>query len=317
MAYVRQHRNSWQSIIRIKGHPNLAKSFKSKTDAKRWAIATELKIRREEAGIAKIKFPKFSEIALKYINEVSITKRCFRDERYTINSLMREPWSEYPINRITPTVIGSYRDKQLKNVSGSSVNRRLDVISTVFTQCRKEWGYPVPNPVLSIRRPKKVAPRNRRFTDEELHKLIKGNRTSESVRTLIQIALETGMRVGEIRNISHDHLKGSTLFIPVAKTEPRTIPLTPKAVALIKNAKLPFKLSVDAIGKQFRRLCKHYGIKAAVFHDLRHQSLSNFMLHRKLNVGETMLVAGHKDPRMLLRIYNNLKIADVAKKLEN
>ena len=39
------------------------------------------------------------------------------------------------------------------------------------------------------------------------------------------------------------------------------------------------------------------------------------MLHRKLNVGETMLVAGHKDPRMLLRIYNNLKIDDVAKKL--
>jgi len=123
------------------------------------------------------------------------------------------------------------------------------------------------------------------------------------------------MRAGEISRISHDHLKGATLFIPIAKTEPRTIPLTPKAVSLIKNAKLPFMMSVDAIGKQFRRLCKHYVIKDAVFHDIRHQSLSNFMLHRKLNVGETMLVAGHKDPRMLLRIYNNLKVADVAKKL--
>jgi len=29
-----------------------------------------------------------------------------------------------------------------------------------------------------------------------------------------------------------------------------------------------------------------------------------------------MLVAGHSDPRMLLRIYNNLKVSDVAKKLK-
>ena len=317
MSYIRKHGDKWQSLVRISGHPSLAKSFTSKTDARRWALSTELKIRREDAGVLKIKYPYFKDIALKYINEVSTTKRSFKKERYLIMALMNESWAEYQIDKIKPAIVGKYRDKLMQTISGSSVNRSLDALSTIFTQCKKEWGYPVPNPVLSIRRPKKAEPRNRRFTDEELHKLVKGNRTSEVMRTLIQIALETGMRAGEIANISHDHLKGSTLYIPVAKTEPRTIPLTQKAVTLIKNAKLPFKLSVDAIGKQFRRLCNHYGIKGAVFHDIRHQSLSNFMLHRKLNVGETMLVAGHKDPRMLLRIYNNLKVADVAKKLEN
>ena len=317
MSTIRKHYGTWQSIVRVAGHPALYKTFKSKTDASRWANLTEVKLRREDAGVLKIKYPYFKDIALKYINEVSTTKRSFKKERYLIMALMNESWAEYQIDKIKPAIVGKYRDKLMQNISGSSVNRSLDALSTIFTQCRKEWGYPVDNPVLSIRRPKKAEPRNRRFTDEELHKLIKGNRTSEVMRTLIQIALETGMRVGEIANISHDHLKGSTLYIPIAKTEPRTIPLTPKAVSLIKNAKLPFKLSVDAIGKQFRRLCKHYGIKGAVMHDIRHQSLSNFMLHRKLNVGETMLVAGHKDPRMLLRIYNNLKVADVAKKLEN
>ena len=315
MSTIRKHGDKWQSLVRISGHPQLAKSFASKTDERQLAISTELKIMREDAGVLKIKYPYFKDIALRYINEVSTTKRSFKKERYLIMALMNESWAEYPIDKIKPAIIAKYRDKKANSISGSSINRSLDAISTIFTQCKKEWGYPVDNPVLSIRRPKKAAPRNRRFSDAEIHKLVKGNRTSEVMRTLIQIALETGMRVGEIKNISHDHLKDSTLYIPVAKTEPRTIPLTPRAVTLIKNAKLPFKLSVDAIGKQFKRLCKHYGIKGAVFHDLRHQSLSNFMLHRKLNVGETMLVAGHKDPRMLLRIYNNLKVADVAKKL--
>ena len=89
MSYIRVHNNKWQSIIRIKGPPTLAKSFKSKTDAKRWANETEIKIRREDAGIAKIKFPSFRDISLRYLNEVSIHKKCQRDERYTINSLGR------------------------------------------------------------------------------------------------------------------------------------------------------------------------------------------------------------------------------------
>ena len=57
MAYIRKHRDKWQSIIRVQGHPHLAKSFTSRTDAKRWAIEQELKIRREDAGVAKIHFP--------------------------------------------------------------------------------------------------------------------------------------------------------------------------------------------------------------------------------------------------------------------
>ena len=74
MATLRIHGKKWQSIIRIVGRPILAKSFQSKTDAKRWANETELKIRREDAGVAKIKFPSFRDISLRYLNEVSIQK---------------------------------------------------------------------------------------------------------------------------------------------------------------------------------------------------------------------------------------------------
>ena len=317
MSYLRIHNNKWQSIIRIKGHPTLAKSFKSKTDAKRWGIETELKIRREDAGVAKIKFPTFRNVSLRYLNEVSIHKKCFRLERAIITPLGNEAWSEYPINKITPLVIGKFRDKQREIIKDNTINRKLDVISTIYTTCKKEWGFPVDNPVLSIRRPKNPEPRDRRFTDAELNLLLRGNRTTEKLRTIIEIALETGMRQSEILHVHPEHIRGQTLFIPIAKTKPRLIPLTKRAVEILKNAPLPFNMDRYALGIRFRRLTKHYGIKDLHFHDLRHQSLTDFMKDKGLDVPETMLIAGHEDPRMLLRIYNNLKVSDVAEKLNS
>ena len=41
MSTIRKRGEKWQSIIRISGHPDIAKSFVSKTDAKRWATLTE------------------------------------------------------------------------------------------------------------------------------------------------------------------------------------------------------------------------------------------------------------------------------------
>ena len=315
MAYIRRHRNKWQSIIRITGHPVIAKSFVSKTDAKLWALSIESKIRRDDLGISKIIYPKFKDLAHRYIKEVSPHKKSFVKERYIILALLNESWSKDSINKITPAVISKYRDKYLTKVSGSSVNRTLDVLSTIFTTCKKEWGYPIENPILSIRRPKKAEPRDRRFNENELNKLIKGNKTSPLLRDIIQIALETAMRQGEILRVQREHIRKNTLFIPIAKTKSRTIPLTLKAISLLNNTELPFNITGDVLSKQFKRLCNYYGIEDAHFHDLRKQSLTNFMLDKKLSVAETMMIAGHSDPRMLLRTYNNLKVEDVAKKL--
>jgi integrase len=181
MGTIRKMGSNWQCMVRIKDHPQLSKSFKTNADAKRWGIETELKIRREDAGIAKISYPTFSDIGLRYITDVSIVKKGFINERNIIKALFREAWSAYPINKITPDIIGKFRDRQLKSITGTSINRKLDVISTIFTTCKKEWGYPAANPVPSIRRPKKSEPRNRRLTDAELNLLIRGNHTSEVI----------------------------------------------------------------------------------------------------------------------------------------
>ena len=102
MSYIRKMGKHWRCLVRIKDHPHLSKTFKKHEDAKRWSIETELKIRREDAGIAKIKYPMFNEIGLRYIADVSVTKKGFINERNIIKALFREAWSSYPINKITP-----------------------------------------------------------------------------------------------------------------------------------------------------------------------------------------------------------------------
>jgi integrase len=316
MATIRKHHKKWQGIVRVVGHPVIAQSFTSKTDATRWANLLEVKLRREDTGIAKIKFPKFEDLARRYIEEISITKKCYKDERGKILQFIKEPWAVYPVNRIMAHHINKWKEVNLKTLSGGSVNRKLDVISSMWTTFKREWGYPVENPVLSIRRPKKSEPRDRRLSDAEIKKLLMGNRTSPVMKSIIEISLETGMRLSEILRAEQAYLEGHTLKIPIAKTKPRKIPLTPAALAEIKNADLPFRLSKYALDKKFRKLCMKYKIKDAHFHDLRHQALTNFMKDKGLNVPETMMIAGHSDPRMLLRIYNNLEVHHVAEKLK-
>ncbi len=315
MSTIRKHRGKWQSIIRVQGHPLISKVFVSKTDATRWANLTEVKLRREDTGIAKIKYPKFEDVARRYIEEISINKKCYKDERSKILQFIKEAWAVYPINRIMPHTINKWKETALKTLSGGSVNRKLDVISSMYTTFKREWGYPVDNPVLQIRRPKKAEPRDRRLSSAEIDKLLRGNRTSPIMKSIIEIALETGMRLSEILRADHSYIEGHTLKIPIAKTKPRVIPLTKRALNLLREAELPFKISKWQVSKQFRKLCIGYGIKGAVFHTCRHNALTDFMMKHKLNVPETMQIAGHSDPRMLLRIYNNLEAHHVAKKL--
>ena len=97
MAYLRKHRGKWQSVVRIKGHPNVARSFTQTSDAKRWRNKTELKIRREDAGIVRIKYPIFREVALKYLKETLMGRKCFKVERVIINILLHKSFAEYPI----------------------------------------------------------------------------------------------------------------------------------------------------------------------------------------------------------------------------
>ncbi len=80
------------------------------------------------------------------------------------------------------------------------------------------------NPVSMVSLPKMPQGRDRRLELGEEEQLLS---SSGELRRLIIVALETGMRRGEILNIKKSHINFArqTLLIPLTKTDtPRTIP---------------------------------------------------------------------------------------------
>jgi len=292
----------------------MTKTFNTKIDAQRYSRDLENKLWREQHNIAKKKFPKFREVLERYRDEVVIHKRSKDMETKLINYLLTEGFVNFGVNLVDAKLIAQYRDRALRSLKSSSVNRRLAIISHCFTIARKEWGYDVVNPVLSIRRPKNPEPRDRRFTKEEINKILTCNRTSPHMKFIIELALETGMRRSEIANVKSEHIKGNTLKIVQAKVKPRTIPLTPRAGELLKY-NMPIKMSSNAIHLSWVRICKRHSIEDARFHDLRHEALSRMFEVKSLNVPEVQLISGHLEPRTLMRVYANLRPKDLADKL--
>lgn len=87
MATIRDHYGKWQALVRIQGHPDIIKSFTSRTDAKRFALETEVKLRREDAGIAKIKFQNLTKQLDVMLKKYLFTKEVIemRDTQYFVS----------------------------------------------------------------------------------------------------------------------------------------------------------------------------------------------------------------------------------------
>jgi integrase len=314
MAYIRRRKGKWQSVVRLVGYPTRTQSFSLKNDAVSWGKQIELDIQRDLHNLKKMEYPTFQECLERYRDEIIISKRSREMESKLVKYILNEKFVVFRLNKIDSSMIAAYRDRELKYLKSSSVNRRLAIISHMYSIALKEWGYNVNNPVLNIRRPVNPEPRDRRFTEEELHKLLRGNRADPHMKFIIELALETGLRRSEIANIKPEHIVGAMLRVVKAKVKPRVIPLSKRAVQLLQD-NMPIRKSSNAILMMWKRLMKHYEIKDAHFHDLRHESICRLFTNKKLSVPEVQVISGHLEPRTLLKVYANIKAEEIVHKL--
>jgi integrase len=314
MATIRRHYGKWQAQVRRANYPSQTKSFTLKKDAEEWARKIEIQIQQDNFGIRQRNFPLFKEIILRYLEEVSKKKKGYQVERYHLQHILKNSFVYKPINQIQPKIIAGYRDGRLKTVKSSTVLREFNILQHIFSTTIKEWGYPIANPFHLIRKPNGNFRRERRLTEYEYTFLVKGNYPQQTLRHIIELAIETAMRRGEILNIKPEHIKGQTLLIPETKNgHPRTIPLTKRALYILENSQLPFPTTANALRLAWDRLKKKGNIKDLHFHDLRHEAISRFF-EKGLSVPEVALISGHKDVRMLFR-YTHLKAEDILRKL--
>ncbi|KVP91487.1 integrase [Burkholderia ubonensis] len=319
-----EHR--WQAKVRLKGFPSQSQSFPTRIQAEDWARSVETEMRRGTfVDIATARETTLGDLLQKYAERVSPTKKSGTGEAKRIRSMLKWHLCKYAVANVTAVVLAEWRDERLQAVSGSTVNRELNLLSHVFSTAMIEWGIHLPtNPVSRIRRPKHNKPRNRRTEGGEESLLLYECRKARNkhLYPAVLLAIETGMRRSEVVGIEWPNidLDRRVLWLPDSKNgEGRAIALSTRAVqalaAIATDRSGPVfpGLTVDAIKCAYRRARARAKIDGLRFHDLRHEATSR-LFEKGLNPMEVASITGHKTLSMLQR-YTHLRAEDLAKKL--
>jgi integrase len=338
-----EHRGDlqWRARIRIHGHPNISKTFSRKKDAEHWAKTYELKIERGETVDMEAQRTTFEEVALRYQAEVTPLKRSGQSEGYRINLLVKR-FGPFFLTGLRPMDIAAFRDARLKEVSGQSVIHELNTMSVILEHSRREWGIQLrENPVKLVRKPAKGKARDRRLSALELDYLLlsAGEGEANNMREIIQLALETSCRLGELLALewSNIDLKKRTLHLRDSKNgDSRTVALSMAAIDTLKGMPRAITGQVfgwkraDSFDKTWRRCVERAALiydrnnpkkkppagffEDLRFHDLRHEAVSRLFEDKGLNPFEVASMSGHKSMQVLRR-YTHLDAAKLATKL--
>ena len=322
MASIRKRGNKWHVQVR-RGGQSCTRSFSLKSDAEQWARKREREIDTEEFSSTSEELSSLTLGSLldRYQREVLPRKRSAGSvETYMIKRYLNHRMSRLRLKDLRPEIVNRYKEERLSQVQEGTLLRELGVLRHCLEVARKDWGIPLrDNPVAGIRMPAGSKSRSRRIGEEELRALEAAS-AHPRIWLIISMALETGMRRGEIAAMQWDHIDwtNETLHIPDTKNgHARTIPLTSAAIRILREIpeaeKCVFGMTGNAMRLAWERLKKKAGITDLRFHDLRHEAISRFF-EMGLSVPEVALISGHRDPRMLFR-YTHLKAKEVGRKL--
>ncbi|KQP07721.1 integrase [Methylobacterium sp. Leaf99] len=340
MATVRKRNDKWQAQVRRTGHPSRARSFSTKPEAHRWIRGVEAEldavetqpVTEAQAGSKLLASTTIADLLTRYRDTATPRKRGRIPEINRLNAFLGQPWATLPLTHATPQVFSRYRDDRTEHVSPGTIIRELGLLRSVFETARDEWDVPLPaNPVAKVRKPTAPEGRTRRLAEGELDNLLKPSSIGRTIwlKAAIQLAIETGMRRGELLNVnwSDVDLQNGLLTIPRTKTGiSRRIPLTLEAVSILterqhaaesRNEGRVFSINPDAFQLAWQR-CKLRASQSQPdivdlrFHDLRHEAVSRFF-ELGLSTVEVALISGHRDMRMLFR-YTHLKPESIVEK---
>lgn len=306
----------FQALVRRKGYPTQTKTFETKREAKAWASVIESEmVRGAFTDRREAEQTRLCDALERYRREVTQFKRCPKREENRIQAWMANPLTKRSLASLRSTDFALYRDERLNTVGGNTTRLELAVISHLFTIARKEWSIPVDNPIKNIRMPKLPPARDRRPEGDEEARLIvacKAEKHGIWLSTAVQLAIETGMREGELATLEWRQVNLEKKIVRLEKTkngDSRSVPLSNQAVELLKRlpravncSVLPSFGSGEALSRAFGKARDKTGIEDFHFHDLRHEAASRFAPH--MTAQTLAKVMGWKTIQMAMRYYN-------------
>jgi integrase len=227
------------------GHTAM-KTFINKADALRWSRETERKADQDELAPNRslLRSTTLADVLTRYLDEVVPRKKAGKNEACMIKGIMRRDTKlvSTTLDRLNAYQFADWRDKRLQNMKASSVCRYLGLIQHALETAMRDWQLPLrTNPVQDVRRPVIRNKRERRLRDDERAGLMDAarNYSNPLLAPLVALALETGMRRGELLAIRWQDVDARLSVVRLRTSKnghARTVPLS--GVALRTLAEL-------------------------------------------------------------------------------
>lgn len=311
----------WRAMVARRGERR-SKVFESRQEAKDWAARQEYLILNREAAVAKTTF---AECCVRFAKEVSPLRKGERWEAIRLKKLAASFLGKIVVAELTAADFAKWRDQRLSEVKPASVAREMSLMSSLMTQCRKEWGLIKTNPLADVRKPAKPPARSRIPSADEMEALLISAGSDLSHATArafhaFRFACETAMRAGEIISLTWDNvdLVRRVAHLPQTKNGyARDVALSQEAVRLLKalpKADPVFDLESKSLDALWRKLRARAAVDGLTFHDSRRAGTTR--MAAKLDALELAKMTGHRDLSMLLNTYYKADAAKIARKLD-
>ncbi len=241
---------------------------------------------------------------------------------------MEKVFGQVLVREIKPAMVENYQQQRSqemtmrgKNRSTASVNREITVLRRMFNLAVRE-ELADKNPCWQVKMVPENSVRDRILSPEELDLLLRF--LPRHAAQILCFAYWTGMRPGEIFNLTWDKVDLTEKVIKLAATdtktsEPRVIFLDGEVLEILTevgkvrglghNRVFTYKgQPIASIKTCFRSACQKAGIENLRFHDLRHTFNTNM---RKAGVDHSVIMkmTGHKTAAMFDR-YNTVDLQD-------
>jgi integrase len=343
MATFRKYQSTrgtrWTARVRINGH-QATDTFSTKAAAESWARAQEIAFERGEYRAPQ---PGSGPILADAIDALlAHRKRLKRAPGKTFANALARLKKQHGLKPLSNLSVAFWRkhalDRIAEGASGSTAASDLAYATSILRHATRE-GHAVdaaaPGKVRTMLREDGVRvvsrERSRRLTDAEIKALLdwidaNKSRTSLPMRDLVEFALATGMRRGEILALKWTDVDGRVARIkrkhPTERERIEDVPLLrlhaqwPKVDALAIIERQPkrgprvFPYLGDTLGFWFEKATEGAGVDGVVFHLLRHECLSR-LAERGFDPLRLALVGGHRDLRNVKR-YARLDAARLA-----
>ncbi len=233
----------------------------------------------------------FKTFAQSFLDDYMMTvRRNFRPDVYRLQKLC-DYLEDVDLRTITPMTIERFRkSKLIEGRTKLTCNRYLQLLKRMFSVAIEE-GYLEENPAQKVKLySEKDTQKERILTEAEEERLMEN--CSDYLKSIITVALNTGMRRAEILNLQWNQIDFKARRIKVERTKSGRVRFIPMNEVLFnelsrqrsESGKSPYVFTNPETGKQyldmktgFKGALKRAGIEGLRFHDLRHTFASRLI----------------------------------------